>query len=176
MQAEEGDPLCALDNPEVPNQSRYGRANELLAEAAGRIDLAAMARLLSDHAHKDRFAGENPWIPGPRLFDLQSRQPARRGFDPPARLGLGQRGDHRSGRRGVLVRLRLALRRGAGAWRSDAAGAGLGPFSRFPGGRAAEGDYTTLTGELTHLAARHLDRILELDRATGEVLPGRAAA
>jgi hypothetical protein len=51
-----------------------------------------------------------------------------------------------------------------------------GRFLGFPVAGMPAGEYTTLTGDLTHLAARHLDRILELDRATGEVLPRRAAA
>jgi len=64
MQEEEGAPLNSLDNPSVPNQSRYLRAKELLGRTEGSIDLRTMAALLSDHAHKERFAGENPWIPG----------------------------------------------------------------------------------------------------------------
>ena len=82
MQAAEGDPLCALDNPAVPNQSRYHRAKELLGGLSGPIDLSTMARLLSDHAHKDRFAGENPWIPGHGYSICNHGSLHGGGFDP----------------------------------------------------------------------------------------------
>ena len=177
MQAEEGDPLCALDNPKVPNRSRYGRANELLAEAAGRIDLAAMARLLSDHAHKDRFAGENPWIPG-HGYSICNHGSLRTAAFDPTRPAWGS------------VSAEIIDPVGGVFWYAYGWPCGEAPeyadqmlqerawgrFLGFPVAGLPEGDYTTLTGELTHLAARHLDRILELDRATGEVSPGRAAA
>ena len=51
-----------------------------------------------------------------------------------------------------------------------------GTFLGFPIAALPAGEYTTLTGELTPLAIRHLRHLLELDRATGQALPKRAAA
>jgi len=177
MQAEEGDPLCALENPEVPNQSRYTRAKKLLAETEGRIDLATMARLLGDHEHRERFAGENPWIPG-HGYSICNHGSLRGAAFDGARPAWGS------------VSAEIIDPIGGVFWYAYGWPCGEAPdhgdqmlqersWGRFLGFRVAgmpAGDYTTLTGELTHLAARHLDRILELDRATGEVLPGRAAA
>jgi hypothetical protein len=177
MQAEEGDPLCALDNPKVPNRSRYGRANELLAEAAGRIDLAAMARLLSDHAHKDRFAGENPWIPG-HGYSICNHGSLRTAAFDPARPAWGSVSAEIIDPVGGVFWYAYGWPCGEAPEHGDQMlqERAWGSFLGFPVAGLPEGDYTTLTGELTHLAARHLDRILELDRATGEVSPGRAAA
>ena len=114
---------------------------------------------------------------GSRLLDLQSRQPARRGI----RSGWPAWGS---------VSAEIIDPVGGVFWYAYGWPCGEAPehgdqmlqerawgrFLGFPVAGLPEGDYTTLTGELTHLAARHLDRILELDRATGEVSPGRAAA
>jgi hypothetical protein len=177
MQAEEGDPLCALDNPDVPNQSRYRRAKALLAETEGRIDLATMARLLCDHAHRERFAGENPWIPGHGYSICNHGSLRGRAFDP-AKPAWGS------------VSAEIIDPVGGVFWYTYGWPCGEAPehgdqmlqeraWGRFLGFGVAgmpAGDYTTLSGELTHLAARHLDHIFELDRATGEVLPRRTAA
>jgi hypothetical protein len=177
MQATEGDPLCALDNPDVPNQSRYRRAKELLAEAAGRIDLATMARLLSDHSHKGRFAGDNPWIPGHGYSICNHGSLHGATFDP-AKPAWG------------TVSAEIIDPAAGVFWYTYGWPCGTAPehgdqmlqerswgvFLGFPLAEMAAGDYTTLTGELTHLAVRHLHLFLELDRTTGEVRPRRAAA
>jgi hypothetical protein len=177
MQAEEGDPQVALDNPKVPNQSRYQRANELLGQAAGPIDLAAMARLLSDHAHKDRFAGENPWIPGHGYSICNHGSLHGASFDP-AKPAWG------------TVSAEIIDPAGGVFWYTYGWPCGEAPehgdqllqerawgiFIGFPIAALPAGDYTTLTGELTPLAISHLRHLLELDRATGQVLPRRAAA
>jgi hypothetical protein len=177
MQAAEGDPLCALDNPAVPNQSRYHRANELLRGLGGPIDLSTMARLLSDHAHKDRSAGENPWIPGHGYSICNHGSLHGAGFDP-ARPAWG------------TVSAEIVDPSAGVFWYTYGWPCGEAPehgdqllqerawgtFLGFPLTDLPEGEYTTLTGELTPLAVRHLKYILELDRTTGQVLPKRAAA
>jgi hypothetical protein len=177
MQAAEGDPICALDDPRVPNQSRYTRASDLLAQSAGRIDLGAMARLLSDHAHRERFAGENPWIPG-HGYSICNHGSLRGATFDPERPAWGS------------VSAEIIDPVAGVFWYTYGWPCGEPPehgdqmlqerswsrFLGFPVAGLPAGDYTTLTGELTHLAARHLNRILELDRATGEARAGRAAA
>ena len=64
MQKAEGDPKVSISNPDVPNQSRFSRSEKLLGTAEGNIDLSQIISILSDHEHRDRFAGDNPWIPG----------------------------------------------------------------------------------------------------------------
>ena len=129
MQEEEGAPLSSLDNPSVPNQSRYLRAKELLGRTEGSIDLRTMAALLSDHAHKDRFAGENPWIPGHgySICNHGSLHGERFESETPA-WGIGQCRNHRPRQRHLLVCLWLALRFEPGARRPDAAGTLMGPL------------------------------------------------
>jgi hypothetical protein len=177
MQAEEGDPLVALDNPKVPNQSRFQRANELLGKVDGPIDLATMARLLSDHADKDRFAGENPWIPGHGYSICNHGSLHGASFDP-AKPAWG------------TVSAEIVDPSGAVFWYTYGWPCGQPPehgdqllqerawgtFLGFPLAALPAGDYTTLTGELTPLAISHLRHLVELDRATGQVLPRRAAA
>jgi acyl-CoA:6-aminopenicillanic acid acyl transferase len=177
MQAEHGDPLCALDNPRVPNQSRYQRAKELLRAQGGPIDLAVMARLLSDHANRERFAGENPWIPG-HGYSICNHGSLHGATLDPAKPAWG------------TVSAEIIDPTGGVFWYTYGWPCGEAPahgdqllqerawgiFLGFPIADLPAGEYTTLTGELTPLAVRHLRHVLELDRTTGQALPRRAAA
>jgi hypothetical protein len=177
MQADEGDPLCALDNPDVPNQSRYRRAKEMLGNIDDRIDLAMMTRLLSDHAHRERFAGENPWIPG-HGYSICNHGSLRRDIFDKAKPAWGSVSAEIIDPVGGVFWYTYGWPCGEAPEHGDQMlqERAWGRFLGFPVAGMPAGEYTTLTGDLTHLAARHLDRILELDRATGEVLPRRAAA
>jgi hypothetical protein len=177
MQAEEGDPLCSLDNPKVPNQSRYQRAKELLRGLGGPIDLVTMARLLSDHAHKERFAGENPWIPGHGYSICNHGSLHGKSFDA-AKPAWGTVSAEIIDPAGGVFWYTYGWPCGEAPEHGDQLHQerAWGTFVGFPLAALPEGDYTTLTGELTPLAVRHLRHLLELDRTTGQVLPRRAAA
>ena len=177
MQAEEGDPLVALDNPKVPNQSRYQRAKELLGGHDGRIDLSTMARLLSDHAHKERFAGENPWIPGHGYSICNHGSLHGTAFDP-AKPAWGTVSAEIIDPSGGVFWYTYGWPCGEAPEHGDQLlqERAWGTFLGFPIAALPTGDYTTLTGELSPLAIRHLRQIQELDRATGLALPKRAAA
>lgn len=171
MQAEEGAPICSLDNDRVPNRSRYLRAKELLAQTEGDIDLETMAALLCDHAHKDRFAGENPWIPG-------------HGYSICNHGSLN--GDHFDAAKPAWGSVSAEIIDPVDGvfWYAYGWPCGLAPdhgdqmlqdrswghFVGFPLADMPAGDYTTLTGELTHLALRHWNRLLHMAK------PGNVAA
>ncbi|MFO1349433.1 MAG: carcinine hydrolase/isopenicillin-N N-acyltransferase family protein [Gammaproteobacteria bacterium] len=160
MQAAEGNPICALENRDVPNHSRYYRAKEMLAQSGKAMDLATLAAMLSDHAHKERFAGENPWLPGHgysicnhgslRGQTLDAKKPAWGSvsaeiIDPVSGVfwytygwPCGEPPEYGD----QLLQER--------SW---------GEFIGFPLAGLPEGDYTTLTGELTHLAMQHFDSL-----------------
>jgi hypothetical protein len=119
--------------------------------------------MLSDHAHRERFAGENPWIPGHGYSicnhgslhkkTLDAKTPAWGSvsaeiIDPVAGIfwyAYGWPCGERPAYDDQLLQER--------SW---------GRFLGFPIAHLPAGDYTTLTGELTHLAVQHLGQIKTL--------------
>lgn len=164
MQEAEGDPICALENPDVPNYSRYYRAKQLLGDAGSQIDLPAMVSILSDHAHKERFAGENPWIPGHGYSICNHGSLHKSAADT----------DSKTPPWGSVSAEIMAPADGvfwyAYGWPCGEApqyGDQLlqerswGKFLGFPitDPDLPAGDYTTLTGELTYLAVKHMQQL-----------------
>jgi len=160
MQNSEGDPMVSISNPDVPNQSRFTRSEKLLSDTEGLIDLSEMIRILSDHEHRDRFAGDNPWIPGHgysicnhgslHTAEFVSEKPAWGSVSAEVISPMDdifwytygwpcgespQHGDQ-------LLQER--------SW---------GHFIGFKLSDLPAGDYTTLTGELTHLALQQFNRL-----------------
>jgi hypothetical protein len=174
-QSDEGLPMCAVDQLAVPNHSRYTRAQALLRAAGGRADFDRLAAMLCDHEGRERFAGDNPWIPG-HGYSICNHGSLRGDRFSPGRPANGtvsaeiidcvdgvfwytygwpcgeapENGDQ-------LLQER--------AW---------GRFIGFPLAALPAGIYTTLTGELTHLAAAHFDALLH--HATREIAAGAMAA
>ncbi|TRZ51705.1 hypothetical protein D4S03_04645 [bacterium] len=156
MQEEEGDPLVSLNNPAVPNQARYYRAKELLASLDGRIDLTAMRQVLTDHVNRERFAGENPWIPG-HGYSICNHGSLRTTHFEREKAGCGS------------VSAEILDPTAGVFWYAYGWPCGeppqygdellqersWGTFIGFPLSELPEGEYTTLSGELTPLACKH---------------------
>lgn len=170
MLPEEGDPSSALDLETAPNGSRFRRVTERLGTFEGKIDLAAMKAILSDHGYRERFAGENTLVRGHGFSVCNHGSLHKASFDPdePAWGTVSaeiidpmdgifwyvygwpcgeppEHGDH-------FLQDR--------AW---------GKFVGFPLAALPEGSYTTLTGELTHLGVKHLGSLVEFDVANDQV-------
>jgi acyl-CoA:6-aminopenicillanic acid acyl transferase len=160
MQATEGDLACSLDVPTVPNGSRYERARTRLGEVDGRIDFDAMTAILSDHGHKERFAGDNTMVRG-HGFSICNHGSLRKpsfDADDPAWGSVSAEIIDPVG--GVFWY--------AYGWPCGEASEygdqmlqehSWGTFLGFPVAALPEGAYTTLTGELTPLAIRHVDSL-----------------
>ena len=158
MQEEEGAALNSLDNPRVPNRSRYLRAKELLGRAHGSVDLHAMTRLLGDHAHRDRFAGDNPWIPGHGYSICNHGSLHGDHFDATTPAWGSVSAEIIDPVNGIFWY--------AYGWPCGSAPEygdqmlqerSWGHFVGFPLADLAAGHYTTPTGELTHLALSRWD-------------------
>ena len=166
MQNAEGDPMVSIGNPDVPNQSRFSRSEKLLGTAEGNIDLSQIINILSDHEHRDRFAGDNPWIPGHgysicnhgslRTEEFVADRPAWGSVSAEVIAPMddtfwytygwpcGETPDHGD----QLLQER--------SW---------GQFIGFKLADLPAGEYTTLTGELTHLALQQANRLCFSDDA-----------
>lgn len=176
LQAEDGEPGCSIEVASVPNRTRLSRAEALLRAADGAIDLAALRRVLTDHVHRDRFAGDNTMLRGhgfsicnhgslhKPVFDKSDPawgSVSAEIIDPTARVlwyaygwPCGERPEHGD----QLLQDR--------SW---------GCFIGFPLAELAEGAYTTLTGKLTPLAARHFGGLLPWPEIA-ETVAARATA
>jgi hypothetical protein len=157
MQATEGDLACSLDVPTAPNGSRYERAQTRLREVDGRIDFDAMKAILSDHGHKERFAGENTMLRGHGFSICNHGSLRKPSFDV---------GDPAWG----SVSAEIIDPVGGVFWYAYGWPCGEDPeygdqmlqehswgsFLGFPVGALPEGVFTTLTGELTPGAVRHM--------------------
>ena len=56
------DPKSVIENLENNNLTRRERGKQLAQELRGTLDVAALARILSDHAHRERDPLENPLL------------------------------------------------------------------------------------------------------------------
>jgi len=161
MQDEQGLAICAVDNPNVPNQSRYSRAQELFEQLGHQVDREGVRTILTDHAHRERFAGENPWIPGHGYSICNHGSLHSPTFDP-ARTGWGSVSAE------ILDPVDGIFWYAYGWPCGEAPEYGdqllqersWGTFLGFPLPELPAGEYVTATGELTALAARHLQRLL----------------
>ncbi len=160
MQEQAGDPICALDNPAVPNQSRFGRACELLAQLGHRLDLEGMRRILTDHANCERFAGENPWMPGLgySICNHGSLRPVQLDL---AHLGWGSVSAEIIDPVTGVFWYAYGWPCGEPPTHADQLlqERSWGTFIGFPLDGLPAGEYTTITGELTPLAARQVGRL-----------------
>jgi hypothetical protein len=161
MQATEGNPACSLDVPTVSNWSRYERAQTRLGQVEGRIDFDAVKAILSDHGHKERFAGENTMVRGHGFSICNHGSLCKSAFDANDPAWGSVSGEIIDPVGGVFWY--------AYGWPcGDAPEYGdqmlqehsWGTFLGFPVANLPEGVYTTLTGELTPLAVRHIDNLV----------------
>jgi len=160
MQASDGDPACSLAVPTAPNASRYERAQTRLREIGARIDFDAMRKILSDHGHKERFAGENTMLRGHGFSICNHGSLHKPSFDSndPAWGSVSAE----------IIAPVDGIFWYAYGWpcgEDPEYGDQLlqehswGTFLGFPVAILPEGAYTTLTGELTSLAVRHVDSL-----------------
>jgi hypothetical protein len=161
MQEEEGDPRAGLDVSTAPNRSRYERAKDQLGLLEGRIGLNEIRDILCDHANKDRFAGENSLLRG-HGFSICNHGSMRKPAFDPKEPAWGS------------VSAEIIDPVGGTFWYAFGWPCGEAPeygdqylqdrswgqFVGFPLKDLEEGDYTTLTGELTPLACRNFDYLL----------------
>ena len=160
MQATDGDPACAMDVATASNGSRHGRATERIDALDGRIDLQAMKSILTDHGHKERFAGENTMLRGHgfSICNHGSLHKTEFDADDPAWGSVSAE----------IIDPVDGIFWYAYGWPCGEVpehgdqmlqGRSWGTFLGFPVADLPEGDYTTLTGELTFLAVKHLDSL-----------------
>lgn len=177
MQDEQGLPICAVDNPDVPNQSRYGRARQLFEQMGNRVDRHGVRAILTDHANRDRFAGENPWIPG-HGYSICNHGNLRSPTFDPQRTGWGSVSAE------ILDPVEGLFWYAYGWPCGEPPEYGeqmlqersWGAFIGFPLDALPEGEYVTPSGELTALAAKHLDRLVPWIRDEGAVAAAREPA
>jgi hypothetical protein len=161
MQAEDGDAKAGFDVPTAPNRTRYERAKERLGLVEGRIGLCEIRDVLCDHGHKERFAGENTLVPGHGFSICNHGSMRKSAFDPNEPAWGSVSAEIIDPVDGIF-------------WYTYGWPCGEAPeygdqmlqdrsWGRFVGFRLdtlPEGDYTTLTGELTPLACRRFDRLV----------------
>ena len=166
VQSEEGLPICAVDETAVPNHSRYTRARALLRAASERADFDQLAAMLCDHDGRERFAGDNPWIPGHGYSICNHGSLREPGFSA-ARPAHG------------TVSAEIIDCVGGVFWYAYGWPCGEAPegddqllqdrswgrFIGFPLAALPAGVYTTLSGELTHLAATYFEHLLRRETA-----------
>lgn len=164
MQADHGDRKADMESPTASNKSRYGQAQQRMAASDGHIDLAAMKSILSDHAHRERFAGENTMVRGHGFSICNHGSMRKAAFDA---------GDPSWG----SVSAEIIDPVEGVFWYSYGWPCGEAPefgdqmlqdrswgtFVGFPLADLSEGVYTTLTGEMTALAARHFKNLRRFD-------------
>jgi hypothetical protein len=164
LQAEDGDPRAGLDVQTAPNRTRYARATERLGLVDGRIGLKEIKAVLCDHDHKERFASENTLISGHGFSVCNHGSMRKDAFDPAAPAWGSVSAEIIDPVEGVF-------------WYAYGWPCGEAPqfgdqmlqdrsWGKFVGFRLndlPQGQYTTLTGELTALAARHLDRLVPFE-------------
>ena len=108
-------PNAVIENTQNNNLARRERGEQLAQELRGKLDVASLARILSDHANRERDPMDNPLLEAWGVFDLQSWNTASGDLSArePA-LGDRERGDYATFGKVVLVCLRLGLRPTAG--------------------------------------------------------------
>jgi hypothetical protein len=161
MQAEYGNPIANMENPTASNKTRYSQALNRLASSDGRIDLDVMQSILSDHAHRERFAGENTMVRGHGFSICNHGSMRKAKFDPqdPAWGSVSAE---------IIDPVDGVFWYAYGWPCGDAPDHGdqmlqdrsWGTFIGFQLDGLPEGAYTTLTGEITHLAAHHFDSLI----------------
>ena len=160
IHATEGDPACSLDVPTAPNGSRHERAQTRLREVDRRVNLEAMKAILRDHGHKERFAAENTMLRGHGFSICNHGSLRKSSFDvnDPAWGSVSAE----------IIDPIAGVFWYAYGWpcgEDPEYGDQLlqecswGTFLGFPVAALPEGAYTTLTGELTSLAVRHVDSL-----------------
>ena len=161
MQAEHGNPMANMDSPTASNQTRYSQAVSRMASTDGHVDFASMKSILSDHAHRGRFAGENTMVRGHGFSICNHGSMHRSKFDaqdPPWGSVSAEIIDPVDG----VFWYTYGWPCGDAPEYGDQMlqDRSWGGFVGFPLDGLAEGAYTTLTGEMTHLAAQHFDRLI----------------
>lgn len=166
LQAEDGDPRAGMDVATVPNATRYARATARLAEVDGHIGLREMRDALCDHGHRERFAGENTLVRGHGFSVCNHGSLGKPRFDP-AEPAWGTVSAEIIDPAAGLLWYAFGWPCGEPADHGDQLlqEASWGRFVGFPLDGLPAGDYTTLTGELTPLAIRHLDRLVPFPAA-----------
>jgi hypothetical protein len=161
MQATEGNLACSVDVPTAPNGSRFERAQARLREVDGRADFGALKAVLTDHGHKERFAGENTMLRG-HGFSICNhgslRKPAFDANDPAWGSVSAEIIDPIAG----VFWYAYGWPCGEDPEYGDQMlqERSWGTFLGFPVAALPEGMFTTLTGELTPLAVRYMDSLL----------------
>ena len=121
-------PDSFIQNTLNNNLARRERGKQLAQALKGKLDVGSLARILSDHANRERDPMDNPLLPawGYSICNHGTRHQKCLSSRGPA-LGNRERGDHAALTEAVLVCLRLALRGVARIWRPDLSGQIVGP-------------------------------------------------
>ena len=163
MQAADGVAAYGLDVPTTSNISRYQAANALLPAVDGYIDLGTMRDMLCNHEHKEKFPGENTMLAGHGFSVCNHGTLRKPAFDPDEPCWGTVSAEIVDPMDGVF-------------WYAYGWPCGempefgdqmlqdrsWGAFLGFPLDALPAGTYTTLTGELTHLAAQHFGHLRHL--------------
>ena len=165
-QSAEGLPICAVSEPAVPNHSRHTRAHRMLRAAGYRADFDGLACMLCDHDGRERFAGDNPWNPG-HGYSICNHGSLREASFSATRPALGTVSAE-------IIDCVEGVFWYTYGWPCGEAPDGgdqmlqeksWGSYIGFPLASLPAGVYTTLTGELTPLAARHFGDLLRHEPA-----------
>jgi hypothetical protein len=165
-QAQEGLPIAAIEHENVPNHARYHRALDILRTMQNRADFDGLAAMLRDHSGRERFAGDNPWIPGHGYSICNHGSLHGESFTvehPPHGSVSGEIIDPVDG----VFWYAYGWPCGESPDNGDQLlqERSWGTFVGFPLAALPAGTYTTLTGELTHLAAMNAGRLLHEKKA-----------
>ncbi len=163
MQAADGVAAYGLDVPTTSNISRYESANARVSAVDGQIDLGAMRDLLCNHEHKEKFPGENTMLAGHGFSVCNHGTLHKPAFDTAEPCWGTVSAEIIDPVDGVFWY--------AYGWPCGEAPdygdqmlqeRSWGAFLGFPLDALPAGEYTTLTGELTHLAAQHFGQLKHL--------------